>query len=75
MSETWLWVLAAFVLFPLVGVLLMLALGVCGAPGNAVRRAWLRGTTRRPVHRGVPLPDEVPEEQPPPEDSPGRPGA
>jgi hypothetical protein len=72
-SETWLWVLVAFVLFPLVGVLLMLALGVSGAPADAARRLWQRATMRRPVHRGVALPDEVPEEQPAPEDSPERP--
>ncbi|HET9544643.1 MAG TPA: hypothetical protein VK896_04605 [Gaiellaceae bacterium] len=74
MSDTWLWVIAALILFPLAGLLLMLALGASVAPADAVRRLWQRATMRRPVHRGVALPDEVPEEQPPPEDSPDRPG-
>ena len=74
MSDTWLWVIAALVLFPLAGLLLMLALGASVAPADAVRRLGQRATMRRPVHRGVALPDEVPEEQPPPEDSPDRPG-
>ena len=37
-ASTWLWVVLAIVLFPLVGLLLMLALGVFGAPADAVRR-------------------------------------
>jgi len=63
-ASTWLWVVLAIVLFPLVGLLLMLALGVFGAPADAVRRLWQSLTLRRDVDRGVEVPDEVPEERP-----------
>jgi hypothetical protein len=61
-ASTWLWVALGVVLFPLVGLLLLLLLGVFGAPADAVRRLWQTVTLRKAVHRGVELPDEVPEE-------------
>lgn len=62
-ASTWAWVLLGLVLFPLVGLLLMLLLGVFGAPADALRRLWQTLTLRRPVRRGVELPDEVPEDR------------
>jgi hypothetical protein len=62
-ASTWPWVLLGLVLFPLVGLLLMLVLGVFGAPGDALRRLWQRVTLRRPVEGGVELPDEVPDDR------------
>lgn len=61
-ASTWLWVALAVVLFPLVGVLVLLLVGAFGAPGDAVRRAWQSATRRRGDERGVELPDEVPED-------------
>lgn len=61
-AATWLWVALGVVLFPLVGLLVMLLVGAFGAPGDAVRRAWQSATRRREDERGVELPDEVPED-------------
>jgi hypothetical protein len=60
-AATWAWVLLGLVLFPLVGLLVLIVLGVFGAPGDAFRRLWQTVTLRRPVRHGVELPDEVPE--------------
>lgn len=61
-ASTWLWVALGVVLFPLVGLLVMLLLGAFGAPGDAMRRLWQTRTRRRGDERGVELPDEVPED-------------
>jgi hypothetical protein len=63
-AATWAWAAAGIVLFLLVGLALMLALGLLGLPGDAVRRLWQTATLRRRVERGVELPDEVPEDPP-----------
>lgn len=60
-TATWVWVVVGVLAFPLVGILVMLALGAFGAPSDTLRRLWQTITFRRPVRRGVPLPDEVPE--------------
>jgi hypothetical protein len=60
----WVWALAGIVAFLVVGLLVMLALGVFGVPGDAVRRLWQTLTFRRGTDRGTPLPDEVPDRGP-----------
>ncbi|HXV57204.1 MAG TPA: hypothetical protein VD704_04985 [Gaiellaceae bacterium] len=60
-AAAWVWALVGVVAFLAVGLLVMLALGAFGVPGDALRRLWHTLTFRRRLERGTPLPDEVPD--------------
>ncbi|HSJ73315.1 MAG TPA: hypothetical protein VK904_03285 [Miltoncostaeaceae bacterium] len=70
----WGWALVGLAAFVVAGLLVTLALGLAGAPGDAARRLGQRVTLRRHVYRGTQLPEEVPEgvDEPGAEDPPGR---
>lgn len=61
LAEAWAWALAGIAAFLVVGLLVALALGVVGMPGDFLRR---RRTPDREVVRGVEVPPEVPERTP-----------
>jgi hypothetical protein len=57
----WGWVLVGIAAFAAVGLLVMLALGLAGAPADSARRLGQRRGLRRHVYRGTEVPPEVPE--------------
>lgn len=59
-AATWPWLLAGIAFVLVAGVVVMLALGVAGMPGDFLRRLGQRASGGR-TERGADLPGEVPE--------------
>ena len=60
-AAAWAWGLLAVVAFLVLGVLLMLLLGLAGAPGDFLRRLGQRAAPPR-EDQGRVVPDEVPDD-------------
>ena len=60
-AAAWLWALLAILAFLVLGLLLMLALGLVGVPGDLRRRAGQTLAAERVDEEGTVLPPEVPD--------------